>query len=550
MALEKILAEFDRVAFSPRSLDLILPDTLTAGLSREARAFIRIAFGRTSLTVLDLTKDKWPSDPTALSFFRRCSRDARIEILAFVTLFVHEYTHRVDFLISPFGLQYYTNTLREYWLMQEFVPLVLDSERTVDQMRFLAGFDERHKEEAVVEIGADRIWKELKELIYIFYAWGDVSSIRPLSRYVKEGWSGWGESFHGLSDPFGLDMALEPVTVLEFFHTFRVPGADQLWYLRPLTLFETKAVVNSLLFILRLLGSEGTQLCREYYEAIYLNRREQLHQDYFFLLDLGARIFDQPDFYSLLKLNHLEMLRSALLILSSACWYALQSPPPIRGDDPRVANPILRLGPALGILTAMAHGRLNRKVDTAAEALLLLDSWSHRQEFGVKAIHEIIPACRRMIDYMSAQNDQRTWNPDVKSHFKHLFALMRPHLCDREHSYVSYMGMPESGNPLLGCSTPEDWEITYTDYETPAAVSDWFAIRTDLLFNLLKPASAVIEQLDRHFMAFFFPYRCDCGQGFTPQWGSRFAEEYHLKCGFCGKTKTIRRDELSIIAAQ
>jgi hypothetical protein len=38
-----------------------------------------------------------------------------------------------------------------------------------------------------------------------------------------------------------------------------------------------------------------------------------------------------------------------------------------------------------------------------------------------------------------------------------------------------------------------------------------------------------------------------CEEGVTAQWGSRFAREFHLRCNFCGKTKTLRREEMQII---
>src|SRR5881296_3226449 len=106
MALSDILSKFDKVTYTPRTLQLNLPADLTESLSASARDFLEVAFGNNALTVFDLTSDVWKDDPIAHDFFFRCDEDVRVEILAFLTLFVHEYTHRIDFLISPFGLQY------------------------------------------------------------------------------------------------------------------------------------------------------------------------------------------------------------------------------------------------------------------------------------------------------------------------------------------------------------------------------------------------------------------------------------------------------------
>jgi len=144
-------------------------------------------------------------------------------------------------------------------------------------------------------------------------------------------------------------------------------------------------------------------------------------------------------------------------------------------------------------------------------------------------------------------NRKRTWHPDVQTHFKHIFALMRPHFADREPTYSSLLGMPDNGNPLLGCRSKEDWELTYDDYKTPPAVKEWLNIRTDLFFNLVKPGEDMMKRLESHFQAFFIPYNCRCGQGMTAKWVSRFLREYHLKCAFCGETKTLRRDEMTFM---
>jgi hypothetical protein len=127
---------------------------------------------------------------------------------------------------------------------------------------------------------------------------------------------------------------------------------------------------------------------------------------------------------------------------------------------------------------------------------------------------------------------------------------MRPHFADRAPEYTSWLGMPDNGNPLLSCGSKEDWELTYEDYETPADVEEWFKLRTDLFFKLLKPSAEFIDRLDKHYLAFFIPYMCECGGGITPQWGSRFAESYTLQCGACGSRKLVNRNDMTIIRAR
>jgi hypothetical protein len=124
---------------------------------------------------------------------------------------------------------------------------------------------------------------------------------------------------------------------------------------------------------------------------------------------------------------------------------------------------------------------------------------------------------------------------------------MSPIFEARDLDYASRLGMPDMGSPISGCRTDEDWELTIDDYKAPDAARDWFSIRTDLFFNLLKPPDQIISRLGEHFMAFLVPYICPCLRGMTPQWVSRFADEYVLVCGFCGKKRTVRKEEATFI---
>lgn len=541
MSLEKLIPAFDDVAFAPRTLHLSLPADLAGNLSLHGRGFLNIAFGAGLQSIHDLTGDAWTRDNVATNFFFRGSVEDQLEILAFLTVFVHEYTHRIDFLISPFGLHYYIQTLREYFYLQELVPPILDDPKKVERMQFLVGFDAAGD----VEDNMANEWLPLKEIIHLFYAWGDASSVTPLGKYIKEG---WGKAFTGPADPFGVGVLLEPVTVADTFETFRIPERDRFWYLRPLTIFETKAVVNSLLFIQHLLGERAGPLCRLYYERLYLARKQDLPADYFFLLDLGARMYRRPDFETLLRTGSVEMIRSLLLMLSSICWFALQAPPPLKGDNPRVANPILRLILAFNFFAAYATGKLNVSFSSTAEGLKILESTQGAAALHVKPIRETLATCTKVIDHFLRANRERTWNPQVKSHFEHVFTLMRPHFAAREPDYVSFLGMPDKGNPLLECATDEDWELTYTDYETPADVAEWFELRTDLFFKMLKPSKEILHRLDQHYLAFLIPYACEsCNAGMTWQWASRFAESYTLRCAFCKQSKVLSREEMTPI---
>ena len=145
-------------------------------------------------------------------------------------------------------------------------------------------------------------------------------------------------------------------------------------------------------------------------------------------------------------------------------------------------------------------------------------------------------------------NRQYTWNPAVKRHFNHIFKLMQQHFAERDLSYVSWMGMPDQGNPLFGCRTEGDWKIICNAYQAPEAVKDWFSIRGDLLFNLLKPNDDILDRLDALYLAFLLPFDCECGEGISMQWVSRYLyPQVKVTCGFCGREKILKWEDMTFI---
>ena len=127
MSLEEMIKRYDRVKFSPRTLNIDIRPDIAEGLSPEARAFLRLAHDKHDLTILDIVDDKWRSNSSAVDFFENSEAEVRTEILSFIVLFIHEYTHRIDLLITPFGLHYYLRILDEYRWSQQFFPRALDN---------------------------------------------------------------------------------------------------------------------------------------------------------------------------------------------------------------------------------------------------------------------------------------------------------------------------------------------------------------------------------------------------------------------------------------
>ena len=542
MPTSQLLNRLRGTSFSPRSLLITHPQSLIASLSLNSRAFFNLTLGDTSnMTVLDITSDKWREDSLATDFFWKSSKDQRTEILALIASLIHEYTHRIDFLISPFGLHYYGKLILEYTTMQLFMPIAIDNPQAMEEIRYLVNFDNK-------EVTSDQLkelWdSRLRIISHAFFAWGDLN---PNRLYLVDGViDGWGQGIKGLSDAFKTGTEVEPITVLDHFHTFRIPSVDRIWYMKPLAIFETKAVVNSLLFITHLFGEGCMVECQNLYEAVYLDTNDSSVLDYRALLDLAAGIYDFKDFGQLLRSGRYPALKSCLVTLSSICWYALQAPPLLRVMDPRAVNPILRFWIAFIVFRSYTRREFEINARCGADVLRFIDSTDLRKNLNQLTDDEINAICIEYHGGIKKECKERIWNPNMSKHFAHILDLMEPHIMNRFPGYTSYLGMPDCGNPLLECRTPADWELTYDDYQAPTDANEWFSMRHELFFGLTPGGRELTEKLNEHFKAFFIPHYCTCG-AITGHWVSRWFTAAKMKCGACGTEKEIPREDFTVI---
>ncbi len=544
---DNVLSQLGRFSFQPRTLEINIPNKLF-GEILSFRAFMQLQYDKTGFTIYDFTNDEWPNDKRVVNYFWNLPQEERTKILVCITSFIHELTHKIDFLTSPFGLQFYVNTIREYSILQEFFPQILDNKRTVNKLRFLASFSEKLSENDLDFKVLNQYWGELGEIINFFYAMGDASTIPVLSKYIKDGWS---KDIKGSLDLYNRGYPLKLVTVSNFFHTFQAPNTKKFWYLRPVSIFEAKAITNSILFIFHLLGESGINEAIFYFEKIYIKREDSKKpkEDYLFILNYVSIILGFDSFYQALKSKDFKKIKHILYTTSSACWYALQAPPHLKDENYLVGNPITRLYVAIRGIADVTFGKTKGNFESISDILNQIDDTEIAKSYRIKPLNNIIPDCIKIIDYFAQYNEKNIWNPEVKNHFNHILKIMRPHFENREITYSSLLSTPNSGNPLIGCQNDYDFELTYDDYHCPQAVKDWFGIRSNFLFKLNKPTEELLVALDQHFLAFYCPYNCECGQGITNQWLSRHKEIYILNCGFCNKTKTIDRDDFKTIHA-
>jgi hypothetical protein len=516
MTAKAFIDVLGKTGYSPRTLNLEVQDhDLFASLSIPAKAFLFLTMNlkeNERISVGQLYGKRWADDSDVIGHFRELSEDVRIEVLAFVTLMLHEITHHVDFLSTPFGLHFHLKTIREYWSLQYFAPILLENpelipERFVD---FGSHYDRVTSSQAGTAgvawyplRGGDgeqlrNAWHALEEQIRTLEAWGDGSAVQPHRRHIEKGWAGRTDTLR----LFGRE--LQPVTVHGFLASVSLPGFLS-WYLRPLTLFETRAVAHSMQWVLHLVGDDAADVLPSYFAALY--RRKGLPPDYFFLFDLLASASGFASFEEFLAKGSPNARQNFLSALSFACWYALQAPPPMDQDAILTSNPIIRL---LVILRAYDDLLVESKppCNSFGDLANSLDELPRSRESGCRPINEILKFCRQTIDASLDMNRMQTWNPKVANHFSYILQLLGIQLTRRD-DYNSLIGMPTHGNPLFCFADPEDQKLL-DPYEAPEDVVSWFGFRTNLLFRFTAQ-SKIVERMEQHFGMNELSVPCGCG---------------------------------------
>ena len=207
-------------------------------------------------------------------------------------------------------MQYLGVLIHEYLYLQSYVPRALDWPDLLVALRFLPNLTDPPAE-LNRDAGLRSLWASLTEVVRRELAWGDLGTLRPARAQIETGWDG---SVIGPGDHFGAATMIEPVMVLGAVYSFRL--ADSTWYLRPATIFEAKALANTMLYILDISGSVDDVAL--YYRRVYLVAKDDLEPDYLFLLDVLARMHNQSDFESVLATGDSAFVRHILVVASGS----------------------------------------------------------------------------------------------------------------------------------------------------------------------------------------------------------------------------------------
>lgn len=537
-----VLAE--KGSFNARLLHFDFPVEVMDLLSLGPRAFFSMLTEEPSRLSLDaMINDRWRNDPLATCAYRGLTADERLEVHAIIGFVLHETTHKVDLLVSPFGMQYLALLIREYQLLQDYLPRALDHPQYIDALRVLPKL--MQAPEGILKEGALRaLWDELTEVVRKTLAWGDLGALRPAAADVAAGW----DAFSPLSgDFFGSGEPIELVKVLNSFYSFRPEGAGN-WYLRPMTIFEAKALANTMLYLLEISGSVDDIAL--YYRRVYLDHAEALEPDYLFLFDTLARMHGLSDFAAALDSGNVAGVRHLLIATAALGWFALQAPPVLptdKGLGSAGGNPVLRLFAALHHVMDFFRKDNAAAGTTMADIFLSLECQDLFPALDQPTIGTALAACRDALRRLREQVAE-IWNPSVRRHFSRVLDIMAPHFEGRTDSYRSFLGMPDNGNPRSFVKDEAEMELFYHDHAAADAYREWLGMRGAVLFAHPMPRADLVKRLDEHFMAKLMVVLCDgCQIGLHQYWVSRFVKEYTVVCPISGRRQTINIDDATHI---
>ncbi len=535
----------EECTFNPRTLEIKFPTQALAACERPATYFFETLRDAPSLSSLSFLDGRWCDDPISRRAYELAGPQGRAEINAMICGVLHEISHRVDLLITPFGVQYLMAAVEEYLLLQEFVPQAVDREETLCALTLLKNLTDGLPSDAAKEPRLVQLWPRLHQVLRRTLAWGDLGSRKPPESEIALGWFGRSEDLDGLGlsphDP------IELITVCGLVRTFRPKGIKG-WYVRPMTIFEAKALANTMLHVLKLSGGQVDEV-RLFFDACYGDRLEELEPDYLYIFDVVARIIGPLSFRDALAAARSDQIATLLRIVSGVCWFALQAPPVFEDSklSPAAASVTIRLFVALHELAS----QLRQRPQLGVVSALCSQFESTRLFRGTEQaiIGDALIESLQGLDALES-NVKEIWNPDVRSWFQHLIRVMRPYFDKREARYDSLLGMPDDGNIVPGVRKQHEWEALYDDHVPQGNAAEWLALRPTLLFSYEAPEleSEFVRRLDDHFGARLVAWYCEyCSAPIHSQWVSRFSESARLVCPTTGSSIEISSDDIEFI---
>ena len=129
MSLQAIKAVLNKARLNPRLAQVDIPGTeLFEALSRASQIFLQLLADLPTtggnLRLVDCTVRDW--DTVDRNYFLHMNREDQLEVLGVLTAIQHEWTHHLDLLSTPFGVNVHTKEVTEFLIFQELAPWLLE----------------------------------------------------------------------------------------------------------------------------------------------------------------------------------------------------------------------------------------------------------------------------------------------------------------------------------------------------------------------------------------------------------------------------------------
>jgi hypothetical protein len=466
MALDELNRALAKARLSTHVPQLEIPGPeLFDSLSENGKVFLRlianVPTGGGTLTLEQCTLHDW--EELDRDSFWHLAHDEQLEILATLSAVQHEWTHHLDLLATPFGVNVQVKEIIEYQVFERIVPDLLArpeclSRPLVDWLTEAVspGWWIAHPDADLASFEA--LTQALAGKVLF-----DDYVIGAYPRRVDQGWIGNTERAKVGGRQY------QRVTVNSIWASVKLREGT---YFGPYELLEGRALALSLRRLLYVLGEDdrAMRVMADFMETFYSEQPR-----YHLLLELVAGI-PMGEVLSTWKRPFVEQL---LMLVQIVSWYALYAPPPTGPDDVLTAMPVARLLHALSVLA-------NKGLGTHTVATDFLDSLD-REPFAVDAgfvaANEALDICLQW-NGNAASVVKDIGRAGIAEHFNHVLAAQWQFISDRRgDGYASRYGNPETGNPLEGMVDENsakglDWLSTPSD-----EVLEWFDCRNKVLYK-------------------------------------------------------------------
>ena len=267
-------------------------------------------------------------------------------------------------------------------------------------------------------------------------------------------------------------------------YTVRIPE-DPAYYLRPLTILETRALAHSLMWILYVFDFDETSKndVLLYLQAFY----NSVTPDYRFILDLFSKAGGKNRFIDFMKESEARQIYDFLDYISAICWYSLQAQAISEGDATFFpSSPVFRLMYALKFLEGHIHEAIKnpQNILTIQQLYNYIDKRANEAsvQFVSERIEDTLQSCLERIAQIRGTNNMFNKNPKLQAHFQSIFNLQEQIIRSRiSHGYKYKMALFDE--EFINSNFIQELTNAYMPDET---VVSWFAFIYDFTYKFFQ----------------------------------------------------------------